>query len=132
MVSTLVFPPPGCANAQRIVEPFVEFDILSNNSASFVNLLTNSVDLSKRSWIRGSGDKLVTSSFDVVSWYIYDETILDKSDVYVLSNGFGDNFIVTGSSEAFLGQRLQVESNTTYTVSSVSYTHLTLPTILRV
>ena len=117
MVSTLVFPPPGCADAQRIVEPFEGFDVLSSTGGTFVNLLTSSVNLSKQPWIRGSGSQVITSSFDVLDWYTNDQQILDKSDVYVLSNGFGDNLIVTGSSSAYLGQRLSVKSNTTYTAS---------------
>jgi hypothetical protein len=117
MVSTLVFPPPGCEDAQRIVEPFAGFDILSTPKGRFANLLNDSSDLSQQTWIRGSGFFSITSNFDAVNWYTYDDYILEKSGVYVLSNGFGDNLVITNSNNSFLGQEIPVNGSTVYTVS---------------
>jgi hypothetical protein len=113
---TLVFPAPGCASGQRIVHPFAGFDILSSSGGAFVNLLKNSVNLSKIDWIRGSSDGPVTANYDIVDWYQTDADILPNTAVYILSE-FGDNLVITNTSSAYLGQVLSVTSNTTYTAS---------------
>jgi hypothetical protein len=113
----LIFPAPGCADGQRFPDILLGFDILSSSGGTFVNLLQNSNDLSKSSWIKGSAAGPTTANYDVVDWYVSDNDILPFNDLYVLSNGFGDNLVITSTSTAYIGQVLTVSSNTRYTAS---------------
>ena len=113
----LIFPAPGCADGQRFPDILLGFDILSSSGGTFVNLLRNSNDLSKSSWIKGSAAGPTTANYDVVDWYVSDNDILPFNDLYVLSNGFGDNLVITSTSTAYIGQVLTVSSNTRYTAS---------------
>jgi hypothetical protein len=113
----LIFPAPGCADGQRFPDILLGFDILSSSGGTFVNLLRNSNDLSKSSWIKGSAAGPTTANYDVVDWYVNDTDTLPFNDLYVLSNGFGDNLVITSTSTAYIGQVLTVSSNTRYTAS---------------
>jgi len=113
----LVFPAPGCANGQRFPDNLLGFDILSSSGGTFVNLLRNSNDLTKSSWIKGSADGPTTGNYNIADWYINDTDTLPFNDLYVLANGFGDNLIITNTGSAYIGQVLTVSSNTRYTAS---------------
>ena len=113
----LIFPAPGCADGQRFPDTLLGFDILSSSGGTFVNLLRNSNDLTKSSWIKGSAAGPTTANYDIVDWYINDADPLPINDIYVLSNGYGDNLIITSTSTSYIGQLLTVSSNTRYTAS---------------
>jgi hypothetical protein len=113
----LVFPAPGCANGQRFPDTLLGFDILSSSGGTFVNLLRNSNDLTKSSWIKGSADGPTTGNYNIADWYINDTDTLPFNDLYVLANGYGDNLIITNTGSAYIGQVLTVSSNTAYTAS---------------
>jgi hypothetical protein len=113
----LIFPAPGCADGQRFPDTLLGFDILSSSGGTFVNLLRNSNDLTKSSWIKGSADGPTTGNYNIADWYINDTDTLPFNDLYVLANSFGDNLIITNTSSAYIGQVLTVSSNTRYTAS---------------
>ena len=113
----LIFPAPGCADGQRFPDTLLGFDILSSSGGTFVNLLRNSNDLTKSSWIKGSAAGPTTANYDIADWYISDTDTFPVNDLYVLSNGFGDNLVITSTSSAYIGQILTVSSNTRYTAS---------------
>jgi len=111
---SLVFPPPGCENANQFIIPFIGFDLISSNGGKFTNLLISSQDLELSPWYKGIGLSIFTGNYDVLDWYLQDGGLLTEAQLLVRSDRDGETFISSTNPDQFLGQALEVEPNQTY------------------
>ena len=110
----LVFPPPGCENANQHIVPFTSFDITASSGGNFTNLLLYSQDLEKSPWYKGVGSTTFTGNYDVLDWYLQDGGLLTDAQLLIRSDRDGETFISSTNPDQFLGQALEVEPNQTY------------------